>query len=139
MARTIMGRVGNNVRMPLLFMSGASHLHPAKRFCPQRRPPFQSRRGYREGADSVWSTDQDEAAIFETGSEARFEILRMGATDGSAYWVGIQQAIVGVSRISEAIPMNLRVTEILRPAGGWWKMIHRHAGSVVTDSRANRK
>lgn len=39
--------------------------------------------GHQEGADPVRFTCEHDAAMFEPGSETRFEILRMGATNGS--------------------------------------------------------
>lgn len=103
-----------------------THVSPATFFGPQGN--------YREGAEEVTSTYEHDAAIFEPGGDSHFEILQMGASDGVAYWVGFQRATTRMRGKTEAVPFNLRVTEVFRREDGEWKMIHRHADPLKSDS-----
>lgn len=99
---------------------------------------FAPRGGYRQGADDVWSTYERDAASFESGGESRLEILHMAARDGLAYWVGFQRATAHLRGRPEAVPFNLRVTEIFRREGDAWKLIHRHADPLMSEEAPQR-
>jgi ketosteroid isomerase-like protein len=94
---------------------------------------FGPQGGYRQGAETVSSTYEHDAAAFAPGGDSHFEILQMAASDGIAYWVGFQRATVHMQGRKEAIPMTLRVTEVFRREDGAWKMIHRHADTLPLD------
>jgi ketosteroid isomerase-like protein len=89
--------------------------------------------GYRQGAQEVWTQYEYDARNFENGAENRLEILHMAASDGLAYWVGFQRATAHMRGKSEAIPFNLRVTELFRREGDSWKLIHRHADPLISE------
>lgn len=103
----------------------STRVSPATFFGPQG--------GYRQGADDVFSKYEHDAASFEPGGDSNFEILQMAASEGIAYWVGFQRADARMSGSTEAIPMNLRVTEVFRREGAEWKLIHRHADTLATE------
>jgi ketosteroid isomerase-like protein len=103
-----------------------AHASPATFFGPQG--------DYREGAEEVSSTYEHDAGAFEPGGDSHFQILQMAASDGVAYWVGFQRANVQMHGKTEAIPFNLRVTEVFRREDGEWKMVHRHADPLKTES-----
>lgn len=88
---------------------------------------------YREGAEEVSSTYEHDAKSFEPGGDSHFEILQMAASDGVAYWVGFQRATARMRGKAEAVPFNLRVTEVFRREDGEWKMVHRHADSLKAE------
>ena len=108
-----------------------THVSPATFFGPQG--------GYREGAEEVASTYESDAGSFEAGGDSHFEILQMGASDGVAYWIGFQRATARMRGKPEAIPFNLRVTEIFRREDGEWKMVHRHADSLASKPEEGKK
>lgn len=108
-----------------------THVSSATFFGPQG--------GYREGAEEVAATYEHDAGSFEPGGDSHFEILQMGASDGVAYWVGFQRATARMRGKTEAIPFNLRVTEIFRREDDEWKMVHRHADSLMSKPEEGKK
>ena len=100
---------------------------------------FSPRGSYRQGADQVWSTYEHDAESFAPGSDSHFEILHLGASNGIAYWVGFQRATVHMRGRAEAVPFNLRVTEVFRREGDDWKLIHRHADSLPSEAEEKKQ
>lgn len=90
------------------------------------------------GADKVNAANAGGAKMFERGSESSFEILHIVANDGLAYWAGIQRSKVRMRGKAEAIPMDLRVTETFRREDGEWKLVHRHADLLKSESEDDR-
>ncbi|MEP6847731.1 MAG: nuclear transport factor 2 family protein [Acidobacteriota bacterium] len=80
-----------------------------------------------EDADKVNAANAEGAKMFESGSKNRFDVMQMAADNGIAYWTGIQRSVVKIKGKPEAIPMDLRVTEVFRREGEDWKLVHRHA------------
>lgn len=99
---------------------------------------FSPRGDHVEGAAAVWSRYEEDAAAFESGSDNRFEILDMGASDGIAYWVGFQRASAQLRGKTEPVTFNLRITEIFRREGDSWKLVHRHADPLVAAADAKQ-
>jgi|SRR5579859_1557687 len=97
---------------------------------------FGPRGGFQQGAEAVWSRYERDATSFESGGEGRFEILHMAASDGLAYLVGFQRATTHLRGRAEAVPFNLRVTELFRREDDTWKLIHRHADMLVSEPEA---
>ena len=94
---------------------------------------FGPRGGYEQGSDHVYSIYERDATHFTSG-DTSFEILHMAASDGIAYWVGFQRAMIRLDGGAEAIPFDLRVTEVFRREGDEWKLVHRHADSLASQS-----
>ena len=87
--------------------------------------------GHIEGAKKVWTTHEHGAEQFQPSGKSKLEILHMGASDGIAYWVGLQNATVHIGKSAKPTPMSLRVTEVFRREEGEWKLIHRHADMLA--------
>lgn len=96
---------------------------------------YAPRGGFVQGGEAVWSRYERDVAAFAPGGENAFEILQMGASDGLAYWVGFQRATAHLQGQAEAVPFNLRVTEIFRREGDGWKLVHRHADPLVSEEQ----
>lgn len=105
-----------------------THEQPATFFSPKG--------DFQEGTSQVATVYKTDAGAFDEGSESDFEILQMAASDGIAYWVGFQRATVRMKEKTEPVPFNLRVTEIFRREGGDWKMVHRHADVLKSESKS---
>lgn len=101
-----------------------THDNPATFFAPFG--------GYLQGADAVAMRYAHDANSFTPEGKSRLEILQMGASEGIAYWVGIQHATAQLKDSPDPIPMNLRITELFRREGQEWKLIHRHADTLVS-------
>jgi len=65
-------------------------------------------------------------------SSSEFEIFHMSASEGLAYWVGLQHAMIRVKGQQDVVPFHLRITEIFRKDKNQWKLIHRHADALKT-------
>ncbi|MDQ3912659.1 MAG: nuclear transport factor 2 family protein [Actinomycetota bacterium] len=102
-----------------------ARVSPATFFGPQG--------GYEQGPDHVYSVYERDAARFTSG-DSSFEILQMAASNGIAYWAGFQRAMARLDGSTERIPFNLRVTEVFRREGDEWKLVHRHADSLASES-----
>jgi ketosteroid isomerase-like protein len=90
--------------------------------------------GFVHGTEEVAARYDGDAQSFDRGSRFRFEVLEMAAGGDIAYWVGFMRGKAHMRGKSDAIPMNLRVTEVFRREGGSWKLVHRHADPLA-DSR----
>jgi hypothetical protein len=91
--------------------------------------------GYRNGLDEVSAGYKSDAASFDPpDGESSFEILHMAASDGIAYWVGLQRATARMRGNEDAVTMTLRVTEIFRREDGEWKIIHRHVDALASEA-----
>lgn len=105
---------------PLLGL--ASQSDPATFFGPSG--------GHVSGSDAVRSSHEQGAKMFAPGAENRFEILHMAQSGDLAYWVGFQRATTHM-KDGSTVPFDLRITELYRREEGEWKLIHRHADTLV--------
>jgi ketosteroid isomerase-like protein len=105
---------------------------PLRLISTQRDPAtfFGPMGGYVAGAEQVFATNQRGAQQFELGGTSNFEVLQIAASDGIAFWVGLNDATVRMQ--GKTVPMKLRLTEIFRLEDGEWKLVHRHADQLAS-------
>ncbi len=95
-----------------------------------RHPPatlFASDGAIRLGPDRV--SEAYEHGVRADG-ETHFELLQSAASDGLAYWVGLQHSTVRCADSETPRHIVMRVTELFRREKGEWKLIHRHADEL---------
>ena len=68
-----------------------------------------------------------------------YQVLQMGASGEVAHWAGIQRSTVRMKGKADAIPIDLRVTEVFRREDGEWKLVHRHADPLTSESKDIKK
>ena len=87
--------------------------------------------GHVQGSHDVAARYEHDAALFAPEGQTDFEVFHAAAGGDVAYWTGIQHAVVRMQDGMEAKPMDLRVTEVFRRERDGWKLIHRHADTLV--------
>src|SRR5215213_6356139 len=87
---------------------------------------FGPQGGYEQGPNHVHSVYERDAARFISG-------------DSSAYWVGFQRATARLEGSAEPLPFDLRVTEVFRREGEEWKLVHRHADALASETQARKR
>jgi ketosteroid isomerase-like protein len=122
----------------LAFVNG--DIGPLDRIAIQVSPAtiFGPTGDYVVGADKVNAANASSAKHFESGGESTFEVLQMAASGDVAYWAGIQRSTVRMQGKAEAVPMDLRVTEVFRHHDGAWKLVHRHADMLASEPEAKK-
>jgi ketosteroid isomerase-like protein len=89
-------------------------------------------RGWDESARAM----EGSASNYRDGEIVGFENLAKYVTSEFAYIVEIERYRAKVGCGEDISPVTLRVTSILRPEGGTWKIAHRHADPITTPQPA---
>ncbi len=84
------------------------------------------------GWEQVAETMERAASHYRDGEAAGFENVAKYVTPDLAYLVEIEQLKAKVGGAGELAPVALRVTSILRPEEGVWKIVHRHADPITS-------
>jgi ketosteroid isomerase-like protein len=84
------------------------------------------------GWDEAARTMERAASNYRDGEIVGFENVAKYATSDLAYIVEVERYRAKVGGREEITPLTLRVTSILRPEGGTWKIVHRHADPITT-------
>jgi ketosteroid isomerase-like protein len=102
---------------------------PLGRVVAQQLPAtfFSPRGDVTTGTEEVWARYEQDASLFASGSENRFETLDSAADCEVGYWVGFQRSRANMRGQDQPVPFDLRVTEIYRRENDQWKLVHRHA------------
>src|SRR5918911_2451056 len=83
------------------------------------------------GWEQVSQTMERAASQVSDGQIPSFDILEKYVTPELAYVVWIERSKAKVGGRQDIEPFDLRVTMILRPEEGTWKVVHRHADSIT--------
>jgi ketosteroid isomerase-like protein len=71
------------------------------------------------------------ASQVSDGEVTSFDVLEKCVTPELAYVVWVERSKAKSGGRQEVLPFDLRVTLILRPEEGTWKVVHRHADSMT--------
>jgi len=118
------------------FMKG--NPEPAKRLFSNREDvtlanPFGPvARGWEQVAQTMTSA----ASHYRDGDATSFENVAKYVTPELAYVVEVERLKAKVGDREDITPLALRVTSILRPEEGTWKVVHRHADPITTAQAA---
>ena len=85
-------------------------------------------RGWNEAARTM----ERAASNYRDGEIVSFENVARYVTSELAYIVEVERYRAKVGGSEDITPVTLRVTSILRPEGGTWKIVHRHADPITT-------
>jgi len=72
------------------------------------------------------------ASNYRDGSATSFETLAAYVTPELAYLLEIERFDARVGGKEEMVSGALRVTSVLRPEDGSWRIVHRHADPITT-------
>jgi ketosteroid isomerase-like protein len=82
------------------------------------------------GWKQVEQTMERAASNYRDGEVIGFETLAKLVTPDLAYVVEVERLKAKIGGSSDLTPVTLRATSVLRPEGGAWKIVHRHADPI---------
>jgi ketosteroid isomerase-like protein len=88
------------------------------------------------GWDEAARATEGSASNYRDGEIVGFENVAKYVTSELAYIVEVERYGAKVGGGEEISPVTLRVTSILRPEDGTWKIVHRHADPIFTPQPA---
>ena len=88
------------------------------------------------GWDEAARTMERAASNYRDGEIVSFENVAKYVTSELAYIVEVERYRAKVGGSEDITPVSLRVTSILRPEEGTWKIVHRHADPITTPQPA---
>jgi ketosteroid isomerase-like protein len=89
------------------------------------------------GWDEVEEAMERAAANYRDGGATGFETLTTCVTQELAYLVEVERFEAKVGSAEERASGALRVTSVLRPESGVWKVVHRHADPITSPREAD--
>ena len=84
------------------------------------------------GWEQVDQATESASSVIRGGESVEFETVAEYVTPELAYIVWIERTEARVGEGEDLSPIALRVTTILRPEDGAWKIVHRHADPITT-------
>jgi ketosteroid isomerase-like protein len=84
------------------------------------------------GWEQVAATGQHAASQIRDGELVDVETVMKYVTPELAYIVRLERSRAKVGGREAVTPFSLRVTMIMRPEDGVWKIVHRHADPIMT-------
>ena len=88
------------------------------------------------GWDEAARTMERAASNYRDGEIIGFENVAKFVTSELACSVEVERYRAKVGGSEDITPVTLRVTSILRPEDGTWKIVHRHADPITTSQPA---
>ena len=88
------------------------------------------------GWDEAARTMERAASNYRDGEIIGFENVAKFVTSDLACIVEVERYRAKVGGSEDITPVTLRVTSILRPEDGTWKIVHRHADPLTTSQPA---
>jgi ketosteroid isomerase-like protein len=88
------------------------------------------------GWGQVAATMERAASHYRDGEIVGFENVAKYATPELVYIVEVERYQAKVGGREDITPVAVRVTTILRPEDGIWKVVHRHADPITTTQPA---
>jgi ketosteroid isomerase-like protein len=76
------------------------------------------------------------ASNYRDGRSTGFDRVAEYTTTDLAYIVEVEHYEAKVGGSEAVTPVVLRVTTVLRPEDGGWKIVHRHADPIITTRSA---
>jgi ketosteroid isomerase-like protein len=112
---------------------------PAKKLFSQREDvtlgnPFGP---FARGWKQVVETMERAASNYREGDAIAFDSVGKCSTPDLAYIVEIERLRSKVGGREDVMSLALRVTTVLRPENGAWKIVHRHADPITTAQPAD--
>lgn len=89
------------------------------------------------GWEQVEKTMERAAGNYRDGGAAGFDTIATHVTAELAYLVEVERFEARVGGEQQMASGALRVTSILRPEDGVWKIVHRHADPITTSRSAD--
>jgi ketosteroid isomerase-like protein len=72
------------------------------------------------------------ASNYRDGRATGFETLASYVTDELGYTVEVERFDAKIGGSDQVASVSLRVTSVLRPEDGEWRIVHRHADPITT-------
>jgi ketosteroid isomerase-like protein len=88
------------------------------------------------GWGRVAETQERGASNYRDGEIYDFETVAKHVTPELAYVCWVERTKAKVGGREDVTPCDLRVTLVLRPEDGTWKVVHRHADPITTTQPA---
>lgn len=88
------------------------------------------------GWKQVEQTMERAASNYKDGRTTGFDTLATYATPALAYLVEVERFEAKVGEEEESASGALRVTSVLRPEAGAWRIVHQHADPITTPRAA---
>ena len=85
-----------------------------------------------KGRQKVVETVANAATRYQDGEVVGFDLINKHVTPDLALLVEVERFRAKVGGSAEAVTIAVRTTQVFRPEGETWKMIHRHTDPITT-------
>ena len=85
-----------------------------------------------KGRQKVVETVANAATRYRDGEDISFDLINRHVTPDLALLVEVERFRAKVGGSAEAVNIAVRTTQVFRPEGDTWKMVHRHTDPITT-------